>query len=114
MATVKFVLKNPKHDGETLIFMLSRFNNLRLKYSTGEKIHPDYLDAENQRAIITKKKRTKEIQDHNKTINNELRKYRIEIDRIFDNFKAQETHPTIELVRKNLDKRFINTSWILT
>lgn len=55
MATVKFYLKEPTSENETLIFLVFRFNNQQLKYSTNEKINPDYWNPVNQRARETKK-----------------------------------------------------------
>jgi integrase len=40
MASTTLVLKEPKAQSESLIYLLVRFNNQRLKYSTGQKVHP--------------------------------------------------------------------------
>jgi integrase len=57
MATVTFVLKNPQ-DGlkpreqtETLIYLILRYSNKRVKLSIGEKILPKYWNKENQEAL---------------------------------------------------------------
>jgi integrase len=50
MPEAKFVLKDPKADKETLVYLIFRFNNERLKYSTGEKIDPKFWSATKQRA----------------------------------------------------------------
>lgn len=55
MATVSFYLKEPTSESETLIYLVFRFNNQKLKYSINDKIHPDYWNPENQRARETKK-----------------------------------------------------------
>jgi integrase len=49
MASTTLVLKEPKADSATLIYLLVRFSNQRLKYSTGQKIHPDNWNEETQR-----------------------------------------------------------------
>jgi integrase len=54
MASATFVLKEPTSKEETLVYMLFRFNNKRLKFSTGEKILPKYWNPEKQRAKETK------------------------------------------------------------
>lgn len=54
MARVKFVLKEPKSKKETLIYLMFTFNNQRLKYSTGELIHPNYWNKTSKRAKETK------------------------------------------------------------
>ena len=48
MATVTFNLKEPNSKSETLIYLIFRYNNSKLKYSTGQKIHPKYWNAETQ------------------------------------------------------------------
>jgi len=55
MATVSFYLKEPTSENETLIYLVFRFNNQKLKYSINDKIHPDFWNPENQRARETKK-----------------------------------------------------------
>lgn len=45
---ISFVLKDPKANKETLIYLLYRFQNKRLKYSTTKKIHPKEWNAETQ------------------------------------------------------------------
>lgn len=52
---VNFYLKEPKAETETLIYLFFSFNNQRLKYSTGELIHPDFWNAEEQRVRSTKR-----------------------------------------------------------
>ncbi|PRY08866.1 site-specific recombinase XerD [Pontibacter ummariensis] len=54
MASTTFVLKEPTSKDETLVYMLFRFNNKRLKFSTGEKILPKFWNPEKQRAKETK------------------------------------------------------------
>ncbi|MCJ7447160.1 MAG: site-specific integrase [Bacteroidales bacterium] len=55
MSKVNFFLKEPKLKDETLVYLFFSYNNQRLKYSTGEKIKPDYWSSESQRAKETKK-----------------------------------------------------------
>ena len=52
---VNFYLKEPKSKVETLIYLFFSFSNQRLKYSTGELIHPDLWNSETQRVKETKK-----------------------------------------------------------
>lgn len=42
MPSTTFVLKEPKSKVPTLVYMLFWFNNIKLKYSTGQKINPKY------------------------------------------------------------------------
>ena len=41
MPQSRFVLKEPNSKNETLVYLLYRFNNTKLKYSTGQKIYPN-------------------------------------------------------------------------
>ena len=54
MASATFVLKEPKSKDKTLVYLLFRYQNQRLKYSTGQKILPKFWNPENQRARETK------------------------------------------------------------
>jgi integrase len=54
MASSTLVLKEPKAESQTLIYLLFRFNNQRLKYSTGQKIHPDFWNEDKQKAKDTR------------------------------------------------------------
>ncbi|MBI4929433.1 MAG: site-specific integrase [Bacteroidetes bacterium] len=49
MAKVNFYLKDKKAKTETLVYLFFSYNNERLKYSTGEKIHPKNWNFDNQR-----------------------------------------------------------------
>jgi len=53
MPEAKFVLKEPNSKNETLVYLFYNFNYERLKYSTGEKIHPKAWNASKQRAKET-------------------------------------------------------------
>jgi len=54
MPQATFVLKEPTSKEETLVYLLFRFNGSKLKYSTGQKIHPKFWNPETQRARETK------------------------------------------------------------
>jgi integrase len=49
MPEAKFVLKEPNSNQKTLIYLFYNYSNQRLKYSTGEKIHPKFWNATKQR-----------------------------------------------------------------
>jgi len=54
MPDAKFVLKEPSSKHPTLVYLFLRFNSYKLKYSTGQKIHPKFWNEEKQRAKETK------------------------------------------------------------
>lgn len=49
MANVKFNLKDPNTQDETLIYLFYRYDGKRLKYSTQEKINPNFWVIKDQR-----------------------------------------------------------------
>lgn len=50
MPSVSFVLKEPKSDSPSLVYLLYSYSNSRLKYSTGIKILPEHWNAKEQKA----------------------------------------------------------------
>jgi integrase len=50
MPEAKFILKEPKSDKETLVYLQYHFDYKKLKWSTGEKIHPKNWNVDKQRA----------------------------------------------------------------
>jgi len=53
MPEAKFVLKEPKAKDKTLVYLFYNFNKQRLKFSTGEKIHPKFWNEDKQKARET-------------------------------------------------------------
>jgi len=105
MAEVNFFLKNPKIKDETLVYLFFSYNNKRLKYSTGEKIHTDYWDSENQRA-----KGTKKFPEYPE-FNNRLLSIKSKAYDAYRKILNDGLEPTNDLLKKELDKtvRFTNT-----
>lgn len=99
MAVAKFFLKEPKSKEETLIYLFFSYNNKRLKYSTGEKINPSYWNPEKQKARETKK-----FSEYPE-FNSRLKKIKSDILDIHRGFLNDETEPSNELLKKELDKR---------
>ena len=54
MASVTFVLKEPRSLEPTLVYMMFRFNTQTLKYSTGQKITSKFWNPEKQRSKETR------------------------------------------------------------
>lgn len=56
MPSATFILKEPKSLDPTLVYLIFRFNNVKLKYSTGQKITPKFWNPkrEKQRAKETR------------------------------------------------------------
>jgi len=105
MATPKFLLRDPKATGKTLIFLIYRIGETRLKYSTGETIDPGYWDATRQSATETIKG-NKPLLDSLKTINLQLNRYKNKVLEIETYWKTQKIDPNIKNLKQELDKEF--------
>ena len=99
MAVAKFFLKEPKSKEETLIYLFFSYNNKRLKYSTGEKIKPTFWNKEKLLARETTK--FPEYPEFNAR----LKKIKSVVFDIHRELLNDETVPTNELLKKELDKR---------
>ncbi|WP_423148037.1 site-specific integrase [Rubrolithibacter danxiaensis] len=100
MASVSFVLKEPTSTKETLVYLLFRFNNQRLKLSTSEKILPKLWNAEKQRAKITKQN------EEYFEFNSSLDKWETTIKNIFRKLLNDDKVPTPALLKDEIEKAF--------
>lgn len=100
MSKVNFFLKEPKATQKTLIFLVFNHNYKRLKYSTGEFIHPDSWDFELQSPIISRK------YPHNSEIKRRLEEYRFFITDLTGELKRKKEEISPEKLRVELDKQF--------
>lgn len=98
------MLKEPNGDKPTLILLLYRYKNDRLKYSIGETIHPGEWDADSQQARTNQKNRREQEPFH--TINAQLARYRTALKRILAQLALAEVTPDVVEVRSQLDKVF--------
>ncbi len=99
MAVAKFFLKEPKSKDETLIYLFFSYNNKRLKYSAGEKIKPTFWNKEKRLARETTK-----FPEHPE-FNARLKKIKSDVLGIHRELLNDETVPTNELLKRELDKR---------
>lgn len=100
MPEAKFVLKEPKADKNTLIFMLLRFNGKILKYSTGLKIHPDFWNEDKQRV-----KELRKVYGHEE-MNSLLKNLANEAENYFRTILIDGGEPTPDKLRDYLNVRF--------
>ena len=105
MANIRFILKEPKGNKETLIYLIYYFPNNRLKYSTGEIINPMYWDSSTQR-VNEKIKVTPIVKEKNKSINIQLNRYISKVEDILTDCKKQNIVPENKLLKSELDKEF--------
>jgi len=98
MPEAKFILKEPTSTEDTLVYLMYRFNNDKLKYSTGIKIHPKLWNPEKQRA---KELRTFK---ESSTINFLLDKLDATVNNSYRSLLLDDTLPTPDLLRTDLDQ----------
>ncbi|WP_338874903.1 site-specific integrase [Spirosoma sp. SC4-14] len=84
--------------------LLYRYKNDRLKYSTGESIHPSQWDATTQLARTDQKNR--KDREPYLVINAQLARYRSTLNRVLAQLSLADLAPTVEEVRLYLDKEF--------
>jgi integrase len=98
MPEAKFVLKEPKATSETLIYLFYNFNYDRLKYSTGEKIHPKFWNPLKQRA-----KESSQFKQHSE-FNTRLNNIDAAINNAYRRLINDKMDVTANLLRKELDR----------
>ena len=103
-AVARFVLKEPTGDKPTPIYLLYRYQNQRLKYSTGQSIVPALWDADGQRAR-TGQPKSKDREPF-VTLNARLSRYQAALTQITNRCQLANIEPTVEEVRAQLDKEF--------
>lgn len=99
MAKVKFVLKEPKVKHPSLIYLMFTFNNKRLKYSTGEFIHPNYWNK-----ITRRVKETKEFPEYPE-FNARLDNVESTIKNVYRTMINDKKTPDIDSLRDELHKK---------
>lgn len=65
MAEIKLNLRQPTADKGTPINVIVRYNNQKLVYSSGKKIHPNYWETAGQKAKKTKEFTSAELLNSN-------------------------------------------------
>lgn len=100
MAKANFFLKEPNSENETLIYLLFWFNNKRLKYSSGEKINPDYWNPKKYRA-----KETQKFPEYPE-FNSRLEKMSSKALDIYRKMLNDDTAITLQALRDEFDKEF--------
>ena len=98
------MLKEPTSIKPTPIYLLYRYRNDRLKYSTGQTITPALWDADAQQALTNQK--TAKEKEPFRSLNARLSRYRAALTQIANRCQLANTEPTVEEVRAQLDKEF--------
>lgn len=98
MPSTTFLLKEPASTEPTLVYLVYRYNNVKLKYSFGQKINPKFWNAEKQRAKETRQ--FPEYGEFNSLLNNLEGCINNEFRRLINDGKA----PTPDLLKMALNK----------
>ncbi len=98
MATVTYVLKEPNLTNETLVYLIFRFNNQKLKYSTGQKIHPKNWNFNDQKAKSLRGFKEAE------TINFLLDELKAAANNAYRTLLLEGSTPTPELIKQRLNQ----------
>jgi len=100
MAEANFFLKEPKSDSETLVYLFFSYDGNRLKYSTGEKIHPDYWITKDRKQRASSKMPLKQASEFNSRLDT------IEgaIKNVYRRLKNDGIIPTNSVLKLELDK----------
>lgn len=104
MSKARFLLREPKSEKETLIFLIYRIGDARLKYSTGEKVQPTDWDKTLQRADLTNKTGNHLIKL--KSVNRQLERYTDLVEQMQSHWKVSKTIPTTESLYNALEVEF--------
>lgn len=107
----RFKLKDPNSDTPSLIQMKVYFNSGRFTYSTGEKIHPDYWEEGKHkdgpyRIIYPKGDNNKDLRDELRDTDNQLKRYAVEIQRIYSDLTRAEKPISPGILKSEMDKVF--------
>lgn len=98
MGEVKFVLKEPKIKEATLVYLIYRFNNQTLKYSTGIKIKPMFWNPESQKA------RQSRLFSQSESINETLENLSITLKNAHRDLINAKKNPTPYKLKEELNK----------
>jgi len=100
MAKINFFLKESSSNKETIIFLVLNHNYKRLKYSTGEYIHPKEWDFREKSPILSKKF------PHCYDIKRRLEEYRYFLTDLIGEYKRRRKEITPQILREKLDAEF--------
>ncbi len=110
MAEARFILKDPKSEKETLVFLTYRISkHARLKYSTGEKVHPSHWNQRDQRANLyddAGEPLPADAVKNNKVVNKQLARYVEVVDQLKDHWKTNRIAPNTIDMRNWLEDVF--------
>lgn len=104
MATTKLIIRENKANrkGECVIYVRYTHNQKSIQISTGEKIHPDFWDAENEQVRKSFRGFT--------SLNSAIQAKENEVKELANVAKSISIDPTIEYIREKIDSLKPNSS----
>ena len=101
---VKFLLKDSRATGSTLVYLVYRYGSTRFKYSTAQNIEPYQWDTTRQRAYVDPKViRSKRDRETNETINAHLERHRSALVRVLNAMQLGGVLLENEPIKQHLD-----------
>jgi len=101
---IKFLLKDARATGSTLVYLVYRYGSTRFKYSTGQTIEPYQWDATRQRAYTDPKTiRNKRDRETNETINAHLERHRSALMKVVNAMQLGGVLLDNETIKQYLD-----------
>src|SRR5687768_13483926 len=97
MPNAKLVLKEPTSSKKTLVYLMYAYDYNRLKYSTGETIHPKYWNEKLQRA-----KETSQFSEYSE-FNTRLKNIATYVNNAYRKLINDGVTPTNERLKTELD-----------
>lgn len=102
-AKMTFILKDVKSLTDTLIYCVIRIGDLRMKYSTNQKVNPKLWDKDSHQVIVSGSKDQKEKAT---ATNLQLNRYFKVFQKIDTERIKLDLQPTLEYYRTEFDKEF--------
>lgn len=99
MPSTTFVLKEPQSTEPTLVYMFYWFNNVKLKYSTGQKIQPKFWNPKKDRQRAKESRQFPGYAEFNTLLDNLENAANNQYRKLLNDHKT----PTPELIRPALD-----------
>ena len=99
---VKFLLKDPRADRATLVYLVYRFDSGRFKYSTEQTVEPYQWDATAQRVRVATKPRLE--RERCETINAQLERHRAALKQVVTALQLAGLTLTNDLIKQHLDQ----------
>ena len=99
---VKFLLKDARANGPTLVYLIYRFDNSRFKYSTGQTVEPFQWNATDQRAYTNQK--NKAVRSEHETINGHLDRHRAALVRVVTRLQMAGVAIDNATIKEHLDR----------